>query len=128
LEGGKTYYGVYKLKTCESYQRLVVNVTVSDCEKNLIIPDGFSPNGDGINDYFTIVNLREFYPNFTIKIYNRYGNWLYSGNINKDDWDGRSDAGSTLGRSSAPTGVYFYILDFNDPERKTMQGRVYLSR
>ncbi|WP_228850716.1 gliding motility-associated C-terminal domain-containing protein [Aegicerativicinus sediminis] len=128
LIDGRTYYGVYNLKTCESFQRLVVTVSVLDCEKLLIIPDGFSPNGDGINDNFTIVNLREYYPNFNLKIFNRYGNWLYTGNINKDDWDGRSDADSTLGSGTAPTGVYFYILDFNDGERKTKQGRVYLSR
>ena len=92
-----------------------------------MIPDGFSPNQDGINDYFEILNLRTLYPNYKIEIYNRYGNILFSGNASKPDWDGTTSK-SLFGDGTVPVGVYFFIIEFNDGQRKPLQGRLYLSR
>ena len=84
---------------------------------------------DGINDTFEIVNLPIVYPNFKLEIYNRYGNLLYVGNKNTPNWDGTTTEKSLrMGGNLLPTGVYFYILYFNDGIRKDIQGRVYLSR
>jgi gliding motility-associated-like protein len=107
-----------------------VNVTVdTTCPAiEIIAPDGFSPNGDTINDEFVIQNLPDLYPNFSIKIYNRYGNVLYEGNINTPNWNGKATQGMTVGDGLVPTGVYFYVIEFNDGVRKPFQGRVYLSR
>ncbi|WP_276975838.1 gliding motility-associated C-terminal domain-containing protein, partial [Flavobacterium filum] len=102
-------------------------VELKDCTE-IIIPDGFSPNNDGINDSFVIKNLRELYPNFTLEIFNRYGNILYKGNAASSDWDGTSDKGIQIGGNKLPVGVYFFIINFNDGNRKPLQGRVYLSR
>ena len=113
---------------CESTVRLAVTVSIMDCIDELIIPDGFSPNGDGVNDDFHIVNLNDLYPNFRLKIFNRYGNILYEGDRQTPRWNGTSNRGNTLSDNTLPTGVYFYILDFNDGERKSKQGRVYLNR
>ncbi|MFY0482568.1 gliding motility-associated C-terminal domain-containing protein [Flavobacterium sp. PLA-1-15] len=130
LIDGTTYYAaIVSDLGCESTTRLQVTVTVEDCdteELKLIIPDGFSPNGDGINDAFVIKNIRTLYPNFSISIYNRWGNILYEGNASKPDWDGNSEKG--VSGSKLPTGVYFYILNFNDGTRKAVQGRLYLSK
>ena len=129
LINGETYYAsTLTADGCESIPRLEVLVELMDCPKDIIIPDGFSPNNDYVNDDFNIVNLRELYPNFTLEIYNRYGNILYKGNINTPNWNGYSDKGLNLGNSKLPVGVYFFILKFNDGTRKPIQGRVYLSR
>ena len=129
LEDGETYYAsTLTAEGCESIPRLEVTVQLDDCPNDIIIPDGFSPNGDNINDDFNIVNLRDLYPNFTLEVYNRYGNILYKGNIDTPNWNGYSEKGITLGNSELPVGVYFYILKFNDGNRKPIQGRVYLSR
>ncbi|WP_104735594.1 gliding motility-associated C-terminal domain-containing protein [Hanstruepera ponticola] len=129
LEDGETYYAsTLTAEGCESIPRLEVTVQLDDCPNDIIIPDGFSPNGDNINDDFNIVNLRDLYPNFTLEVYNRYGNILYKGNIDTPNWNGNSEKGITLGNSELPVGVYFYILKFNDGNRKPIQGRVYLSR
>ena len=94
-----------------------------------MIPDGFSPNDDGINDFFVIRNLPELYPNYKIEIYNRYGNILYKGDRNTQNWDGTSSQGGVkIGGNVVPTGVYFFILEFNDGTRNPIQGRLYLSR
>ena len=95
----------------------------------IVIPDGFSPNNDTINDTFEIKNLPIAYPNFKLEIFNRYGNLLYTGNKNTPNWDGTtSEKSLRVGSNLLPTGVYFYILYFNDGIRKPLQGRVYLSR
>jgi gliding motility-associated-like protein len=113
---------------CESPSRLPVMVDLNQCE-DIVIPDGFSPNGDNINDQFVIKNLSEKYPNFTLEIYNRYGNILYKGNINTPNWEGTTtEAGITIGNTLVPVGVYFYIIEFNDGAHDPKQGRLYLSR
>lgn len=113
---------------CESNVRLAVTVDLTHCNE-ILIPDGFSPNGDTINDTFVIVNLDTLYPNFKLEIYNRYGNIVYKGSIQTPNWDGTSNQGGLkLGDGVLPNGVYFYILEFNDGERKPIQGRVYLNR
>jgi gliding motility-associated-like protein len=125
LLNGVTYYAALLAESgCESTIRLEVTVTLDDCALELIIPDGFSPNGDTINDDFHIINLNELYPNFKLSFYNRYGNILYEGDISSQRWDGTSRNSTTV----LPVGVYFYILEFNDGSRDPIQGRVYLSQ
>ncbi|MGG7035449.1 MAG: gliding motility-associated C-terminal domain-containing protein [Flavobacterium sp.] len=130
LINGTTYYAAgISSDNCENPNRLAVTAEYVECEPNPIIaPDGFSPNGDGINDTFVIQNLRSDYPNFSLKIFNRYGNVLYKGNNSTPDWDGNNNTGKSIGDSEAPTGVYFFTIDFNNGKTNPIQGRLYLSR
>jgi gliding motility-associated-like protein len=127
LINGTTYFAaVVSVNGCESL-RLPVTVDLTVCD--IIIPDGFSPNNDGINDTFEIPNLAVIYPNYKLEIYNRYGSLIYTGNRNKQNWDGTTtEGGLNLGDKLLTTGVYFYILNFNDGTRKAIQGRLYLNR
>jgi gliding motility-associated-like protein len=129
LVQGTTYYAALTAASgCEGSVRLEVLVDLTVCD-DILIPDGYSPNNDGINDTFEIENLAILYPNFKLEIYNRYGNLIYTGNRNTPNWDGTTTAGGlNLGNNLLPTGVYFYILNFNDGLRKAVQGRVYLNR
>ena len=129
LIDGTIYYGAVQSPSgCESIIRLEVTVDLSVCD-DIEIPDGFSPNNDGINDTFEIPNLAILYPNFKLEIYNRYGNLVYKGNRNVPNWDGTTTVGGlNLGDKLLPIGVYFYILDYNDGIKKGVQGRVYLNR
>ncbi|MFV9552347.1 gliding motility-associated C-terminal domain-containing protein [Algibacter sp. PT7-4] len=124
-----TYYValINQATGCESSVRLEVIPDLTACGK-LIIPDGFSPNGDGINDTFDIDNLAILYPNFEIEIYNRNGNIVYKGNANTPRFDGTSNQGRIVSNGDLPVGVYFYIFNYNDGENKPEQGRLYLSR
>ena len=129
LINGAVYYGsIRNAAGCESTPRLAVTVDLSFCDE-LLIPDGFSPNDDGVNDEFIIKNLALKFPNFKLEIFNRYGSSIYSGNINTPNWNGTTtENGIKLGNDKLPVGVYFYILDYNDGLKKPKQGRVYLSR
>ena len=84
---------------------------------NLFIPSGFSPNGDGINDFWQIVGIDK-YPNTIVYIYNRLGVKVFSSNNYKNDWNGFYNG------NKVPDGTYFYevILGTNI----TKKGYVYV--
>lgn len=97
-----------------------------------IIPNTFTPNGDGVNDTFEIPALLQ-YPNFIIEIYNRWGNKVYdysnNGNVSPTWWDGYSNGRLTLSSNKPlPIATYYYVIDFNDGSTAPMQGWVYLNR
>ena len=129
LSPGTTYHAVlYDAATgCESSVRLAVTPDLTSCGK-IDLPDGFSPNGDGVNDTYDYNNIDIIYPNFEIEIYNRYGNIVYKGRANSPRFDGTSNQARTVVKGDLPVGVYFYIFNFNDGETKPEQGRLYLSR
>ncbi|MCF8274149.1 MAG: gliding motility-associated C-terminal domain-containing protein [Flavobacteriaceae bacterium] len=128
LSNGVTYYAsLFNATTgCESSVRLAVNPDLTSCGK-IVLPDGFSPNGDGVNDTYSYNNLEILYPKFEIEIFNRYGNVVYKGTAATPRFDGTSNQ-SGLGNGKLPVGVYFYIFKFNDGQNKPEQGRLYLSR
>ncbi len=101
----------------------------------MVIPNGFSPNGDGIQDYFRITCM-EHYPDAVIRIFNRWGNVVYKkgkyGNLSAHGepgawWDGTSNQDRTLGGTSLASGTYFYILDLMNGS-KPVTGSVFLFR
>ena len=65
----------------------------------ITIPNVFSPNGDGVNDYFVIRNL-QLYDFRPLVIYNRWGNVVYQSDQYNNDWDGRG----------VPDGVYYGVV------------------
>lgn len=128
-----TYYGfdLSAVTDCISDDDLEVTVTLRDCDPaqyTFFIPDGFSPNGDNVNDTFRIPDIEFLYPDYTIEIFNRYGNVLFKGNANKPNWDGKNAESAGFGDGIAPNGVYFYIVNFNKDNKPAQQGRLYLNR
>jgi len=72
--------------------------------KDFVIPNIFSPNGDGINDRWEIKYL-ESYPGCVIQIYNRYGQLVQRFVNYTTPWDGK------ISGRDAPVGTYYYIID-----------------
>ena len=134
IEDNTKYYGFdfSSLTNCISEDYIEVTVSLSHCDQTeyetFFIPDGFSPNGDNINDTFTILKIDFLYPNYTLEIYNRYGNVLFKGNKNKPEWDGKNTETAGFGDGVAPNGVYFYVINFNKDNTPAKQGRLYLNR
>ncbi|MBY0482844.1 MAG: gliding motility-associated C-terminal domain-containing protein [Chitinophagaceae bacterium] len=72
--------------------------------KSPLIPNAFSPNGDGIHDEWRIQYL-ESYPGATVEVFNRYGQKVF-GSVGYDKpWDGKYN-GKPL-----PVGTYYYIIN-----------------
>ncbi|HEX3009358.1 MAG TPA: gliding motility-associated C-terminal domain-containing protein [Bacteroidales bacterium] len=90
-------------------------ITVAITRSDVFIPEGFSPNGDGSNDFFIIKGADTFV--VSLKVFNRWGNMVYESKHYKNDWDGFSNAGLILG-TKLPDGTYYYIIDFNNGEKE----------
>lgn len=80
------------------------------------IPQGMSPNGDGLNDVFKIEILLNVFVDFNLKIYSREGNLIYEGGNDDGLWDGIPTNGLLQQNKVVPVGTYFYVLQLNDPE------------
>ncbi|MGP8217606.1 MAG: gliding motility-associated C-terminal domain-containing protein, partial [Bacteroidia bacterium] len=80
----------------------------------LQMPTGFSPNGDGLNDYFVIHGI-EAYPDNNIVVFNRWGDEVYSKNNYINTWSGNSNSGEAL-----PDGTYYVILTINNTNIKLL--------
>jgi len=86
-------------KGCKNEDDIFVKVI-----KDFIVPNTFSPNGDGINDTWRIENLI-YYPNHKLEIYNRSGQVMFRSTQYNGEWDG------TYKGKSLPSGTYYYIID-----------------
>ncbi len=70
----------------------------------LVIPNGFSPNGDGINDFLEIEAILLF-PGNSLMIFNRWGSQVFEANGYHNEW------GGTFNENPVPDGTYFFRLD-----------------
>lgn len=118
-------YGKYSIIAIDDFgcKSLDTIEIVKLCLPDLDIPNAFSPNADGYNDYFKF-----FLKNATLKtfsIYNRWGEKIFfSTNIN-DSWDG------TFKGTPEPFGTYTYLIEYIEDESKreiTKKGNITLIR
>ena len=72
------------------------------------VPSGFTPNGDGTNDYWVLPFASEF-PNIVVEVYNRWGELLFHSDGYNTPWDG------TYNGKPVPVGTYYFIINLNDP-------------
>jgi gliding motility-associated-like protein len=79
--------------------------------KKVTIPNAFSPNGDGINDYWDI-NALNTYPKSTTQVFDRYGRQVFQSTGYARPWDG------TISGQPLPAGTYYYIIDLKDGQPK----------
>jgi gliding motility-associated-like protein len=100
---------------CSAIAHITVNVLL-----NIVVPNTFTPNGDGINDFWEIQHL-ESYPNCTVQIFNRYGEKLYYSVGYPIPWDGKYKG------NNLPSGTYYYIIDPKNG-RKPVSGWVAVIR
>lgn len=93
---------------------LVIRLGDLDClPSELDLPSGYTPNGDGENDTYVIHGI-EFYPENIFKVFNRWGNEVYSAdNYKQGQWIGDNNQGDLL-----PDGTYFVILSIKNSEIK----------
>ena len=84
-----------------------------DCFVGVVVPEGFSPNGDGVNDLLYIEGILHF-PNSKVQIFNRWGREIYQSIGYQNDWDAISKTGLDLGNGKLSEGTYFILVDLGD--------------
>lgn|GEM_PF-627553 len=97
-------------------------VDIQSCDECIKLPNIFTPNNDGHNDYFDILKTCDVI-NFNIKIYNRWGQMVFSSNDVTKSWDGNFNG------HSADVGVYVYELEYQSNStgiKKQIRGNVSL--
>jgi gliding motility-associated-like protein len=96
------------------------NVTVKVI-KELVIPNIFSPNGDGTNDKWILKNLEQ-YPNCGVEIFNRYGQQIFKSTGYTKPWDG------TYNGKPLPVGTYYYIINLGITNLDVLKGSITIIR
>lgn len=91
-----------------------------DCRPNIY--NTISPNGDGLNDTWEIVDIQNF-PDNDVKIYNRWGNLVYDETGYNNDWKGTDKNGKDL-----LAGAYYYVVSLNNPENVVLTGSITIVR
>ena len=77
-------------------------------DKEIFVPEGFSPNGDGVHDYFEVYNL-QYYPSHKMSIFHRDGWLIYSrtNDYHIYPWDGKYNG------TDMPIGTYQWVLEID---------------
>jgi len=103
VSGNRSYFISQLSGTCES-NRAEIKVAVGLSVKD--IANTFTPNADGINDYWKISNI-ESYPDALVQVFTRYGQKVFEFKGYSKPFDG------TLNGKQLPAGVYYYIISLN---------------
>lgn len=88
-------------------------------QEKLMVPNAFTPNGDGINDKLLISGL-DSYRYSKLTIYNRTGQLIFKSLAYPKPWDG------THNGKALPTGTYYYVIELDN--RKRLSGYIFLIR
>lgn len=103
---------------CVSNYSFVIDLSGIEC---VGIPNTISPNGDNYNDTWHLENI-DLYPNAKVKVFNRWGNLLYSTDGEYKEWDG------TVNGQPLPSEVYYYIITLGNPDDNQYTGTITIVR
>lgn len=97
----------------------IINVNYFQNQNCVDIPQGISPNGDGLNDCLVLDHLEEQEDIVKAEIYNRYGVKVFELNDYVDHWCGQ-DASGGSSDELLPVGTYFYVIQYASGREPTI--------
>jgi len=93
----------------------------------IIIPNAFSPDGDGVNELWEIQGLNGR-GEYILRVFNRWEIIVFETTAYRNDWQGTSNVSSFIGKdNSLPEGTYFYLIEWQDG-RAPVSGFIYIKR
>ena len=101
---------VTNLTGCTATDKLIVNV-LANCRN---VRNAFTPNGDGINDYWKVYDQFDCLTNVTVSVFNRYGSKVFESDNYRNTWDGHYKG------KQVPDGTYYAIVEFKMLSGKTI--------
>jgi gliding motility-associated-like protein len=115
------YYVTVNVGGCAASDSIMI---LDDC--SLTLPRTFTPNGDGINDFFNPRDwVRRGLKSFKLQIFNRWGQLIFeTTSVEGRGWDGR------FNETDQPTGAYIFNIEgiFVDGQRMNKKGNITLLR
>lgn len=130
-----TYYVVsYSINGCTAYDTVLVNVNYQEVVQ---VPNSFSPNGDGVNDFLKVLTNVDADNNYTngfveggaiaeidFRVYNRYGILVFKTSDPHEGWDG-----TFKGKPENPA-TFVYTIDYRliNGRSSNLKGNVTLFR
>lgn len=103
-----TRYRITAYKNGDSHVQSVSNTVELIPPIAIYIPNAFTPNGDGLNDTFGAVG--QGISEFSMQVFNRWGNLIFESNDISKQWDG------TYKGEKAELGVYVYQVTAKGPK------------
>lgn len=97
------YWAEANLNGCSFRDTLIFQQ--KDCACDIKMPNAFSPNGDGINDFY-IPSIKCFPKDYHFSIFNRLGQMVFESRSYSTIWDGKFNG------TNLPVATYYYILSF----------------
>ena len=100
-----TNVGKYKVTVSDSHGCMGSDsVQLKNCDSTLFVPDAFTPNGDGVNDIFRVVSSGDNITNFSLQVFDRWGELVFESTDINRGWDGQ------LRTQPAPAGTYVWKI------------------
>lgn len=100
--------GTYSITIYDSaLNDTTISVYIEPKVCGLSAPGNFTPNGDGINDTWSVSNT-SYYEEYHIEVFSRWGQKVFDAKNPFEKWDGKSFG------SPVPDGTYYYVMEFTD--------------
>ncbi len=108
------------LNLCDTAQ-VQIDIVLDPFDPGVFVPDGITPNGDGLNDYLVMLGLDQ-YPNNELLLFDRWGNQIFRAQPYLHNWDG------TWENKALPEGAYYFVLRTELGRKRVLKGSVYIFR
>ncbi|MGZ3903314.1 MAG: choice-of-anchor tandem repeat GloVer-containing protein [Bacteroidia bacterium] len=90
---------------------------------SVTIPNVFSPNGDNVNDYWTIIpSHKELLKDLSVSVYDRWGQEVFRSEDKNFSWNGRATNGE-----NCTDGTYYYVLKYTDQKKQQFSAKGFLT-
>ena len=92
------------------------------CDEDILVSEAITPNGDGINDTWNIINI-ELYPNTIVSVFNKSGNEVFKATNYQNNWNATYNDRS----EKLPSGPYYYHIDLAGDGSVDFNGWIYIT-
>ena len=108
--------GTYTAEVSNGFCTSMISTKIIEhCEPTFFIPNSFTPNNDELNDYFS-PKQSGYFNDYSMEIFNRWGELIYISNDINKGWDGR-DLGGVMQEMDA----YSYLVEYSYKDFLTNQ-------
>ena len=123
-----TIWVIVTKNQCSGYDEINIHIAEPPPPNSLFVPNAFSPDGDGLNDQFIPVFKEELPEQYSLVIYNRWGQEIFDSTNPAEGWDGR------VHQKDCPGDIYVYLVKYSrtdqnlSPETIVKKGTLMLVR